>query len=338
MAIFIECPICHDRIKKGNWVHMRVCRINFEKTLDYTDVYNRYINEQYSILDMSEHYGIPMTWVRLILADLNIPQRSIKEACTKRRQQKAEKTCLKTQGAKHNFCKNSKSRQEWEERLYKEEGIKNVFQRKEVVDKIKQTKIAKYGDNWKWQHAKVNFIEHYIQKYGTEEGPKIFESVCKRKGEGGKRSHYVELYGEDEGNRIFNERMANNHRCRHYDGLNKKCAELLDQLNVKYEQEFYFPCEKHSYRYDFKIHNLILELNGTYWHCDPKKYKPNDLVKFPQGKLIRAKDKWQYDTNKNKWAIDNGYKVEVIWESDINIDLLKNILTQHKIPFNDQSS
>lgn len=45
-----------------------------------------------------------------------------------------------------------------------------------------------------------------------------------------------------------------------------------------------------------------------------------------QGKLIRAKDKWQYDANKNKWAIDNGYKVEVIWESDINIDLLKKYI------------
>lgn len=334
MADSFCCPICGKIIDKHNMSCGRKCFIKFIKTLDYNDVRNRYINEQYSILDMSNHYHVPATWIRRILKTFNIPQRGIKESSlTDLRRKKTETTNLKKYGARHNFCKTHSSRQQWEARLLQNEGIVNVFQRKAVKEKIHRTKLERYGEDWKWQHAKVNFVEHYIQKYGEEEGRKIFKSICERKGQACSRQHYVELYGESEGLRLFNEKMAKRKSPCHWNGLNQKCAKLLDELGVRYEREFYFPSPQRSYRYDFKIGSLILELNGTYWHCDPRKYKPNDLVKFPYGHIIKASDKWEYDAQKNNWATNNGYEVEVIWESDINIELIKTILMQHNIKF-----
>jgi hypothetical protein len=57
------------------------------------------------------------------------------------RKQSWKKTC----GAEHNFCKKSSSRIKWEERLFKEEGIINVWQREDVKEKSKHTLSKKYG-------------------------------------------------------------------------------------------------------------------------------------------------------------------------------------------------
>ena len=60
--------------------------------------------------------------------------------------------------------------------------------------------------------------------------------------------------------------------------------------------------------------NLILEIQGTMWHADPKKYKATDLI---MGKIL-AKDIWDKDYRKKKKAEDAGYIVIEIWEDEIN--------------------
>lgn len=59
--------------------------------------------------------------------------------------QQTKKTCLQKYGTQSQFSKNSTSRLKWEKRLFEEQGITNVFQRKEVIEKIQQTNIKKYG-------------------------------------------------------------------------------------------------------------------------------------------------------------------------------------------------
>ena len=114
-------------------------------------------------------------------------------------------------------------------------------------------------------------------------------------------------------------------------GLNNKCEEILIRHNIEYEKEFSLLVDRRQwYRYDFRIGNLIIELNGVYWHCSPKKYKPNDLVKFPNNTYIRAKDKWEYDETKNNYARSKGYTVVVIWEDDFNEDTLLKVLNDYK--------
>ena len=81
--------------------------------------------------------------------------------------------------------------------------------------------------------------------------------------------------------------------------------------------------------YDFKIGNILIELNGIYWHCSPKIYKPNDLVKFPNNKFILAKDKWKYDEEKCKFAEKRGYKIITIWEDEFNEEKLLTLLKEN---------
>jgi len=63
--------------------------------------------------------------------------------------------------------------------------------------------------------------------------------------------------------------------------------------------------------------NLIIEYNGDYWHCNPKKYKPDY---YHQVKQATAKELWEYDKNKIDLIKKSGYNLEIVWESDLKSD------------------
>lgn len=59
--------------------------------------------------------------------------------------------------------------------------------------------------------------------------------------------------------------------------------------------------------------NLLIEYNGDYWHCNPKKYSSDY---FNVKKQKTAKEIWEYDQKKLDLAIENGYLITIIWESE----------------------
>ena len=92
---------------------------------------------------------------------------------------------------------------------------------------------------------------------------------------------------------------------------------------------------KHSFKVETKICdvfipslNLIIEYNGDYWHCNPKKYN-HDY--FNQKKQKTAKELWEYDKHKIDLIKKKGYNLEVIWESDLKSDtsLIKKIIKKY---------
>lgn len=83
-----------------------------------------------------------------------------------------------------------------------------------------------------------------------------------------------------------------------------------------------------SKNYDFLINNnIILEVQGDYWHGNPIKYKPTDIIVGPY-KTITVAEVWDKDEKKKQLAIDKGYKIVYIWEnemrklSDFNLEQL----------------
>ena len=59
--------------------------------------------------------------------------------------------------------------------------------------------------------------------------------------------------------------------------------------------------------------NLIIEYNGDRWHYNKNVY-PADF--YDKVKNRYAWEKWEKDEKKMELARENGYNVEVIWESD----------------------
>ena len=86
--------------------------------------------------------------------------------------------------------------------------------------------------------------------------------------------------------------------------------EFLDKLGVKYVYQF--EAKDIGIFFDFYLpdSNLIIEIDGDFWHGNPEKYKKEEL----KGHQIRAQ---RIDEYKTKWALMHSIPILRIWESDI---------------------
>lgn len=120
--------------------------------------------------------------------------------------------------------------------------------------------------------------------------------------------------------------------------LNKLVYSILEENNIEYTPEFtikYKNDGKIIWRsYDIKINNILIEINGDYWHANPNKYKKDHIFQFPRIKLT-AEDIWNNDNNKKIIATNHGYDVIYLWEEQIKkltkdeiLQFIKNKINQ----------
>jgi len=99
---------------------------------------------------------------------------------------------------------------------------------------------------------------------------------------------------------------------KHYTSkLEKTFANILDILDIKYQQFFYAKDIKSFYDFYLPDYNIIIEVDGDFWHCNPNSKHNIPKYKTQQQNIIK-------DQIKTQWAIDNGYKLLRFWENDIN--------------------
>jgi hypothetical protein len=134
---------------------------------------------------------------------------------------------------------------------------------------------------------------------GKKEKPKTREKVQKT---------LMERYG-----------VKNAYELAKHTNLSKPQKEIIDFLisNTKYSILYDSPIytDGKCYKADILIKelNLIIEFNGTYWHCDPRFYNKDYLHKR---KNKTAEEIWDIDKKRNENLKNLGYDVKVIWEFD----------------------
>jgi len=98
-----------------------------------------------------------------------------------------------------------------------------------------------------------------------------------------------------------------------------KMQNFLRQLGKEFYTHQYMRI-LHGYQCDILIPsmNLIIECDGDFIHCNPKKYSA-DFVRFPHGDDKRkAKDIWERDAIRTQELQEKGFRVIRLWESEIN--------------------
>jgi very-short-patch-repair endonuclease len=105
-------------------------------------------------------------------------------------------------------------------------------------------------------------------------------------------------------------RILNNSEGFYTSKLEEKFKTLLDVLDIEYQHFFITP--KINKIFDFYIpeHNLLIEVDGDFYHCNPKIYD-TPVCKTQEINI-------ENDKLKDQWALDNGYKLLRFWENDIN--------------------
>lgn len=93
--------------------------------------------------------------------------------------------------------------------------------------------------------------------------------------------------------------------------IERKVKEYLTKLNIKHKYNFIHK----NYQYDFLLldFNIVIEVQGDYWHANPAKYG--------EGKRVindRQKFKIKRDQLKKTSILASGYQIVYLWESDIN--------------------
>lgn len=108
--------------------------------------------------------------------------------------------------------------------------------------------------------------------------------------------------------------------------LQESIENKLKEYFPNIENEFYIYDEKckRGFSYDIKLGNKIIEVQGDYWHANPKLYEENSIIKLKSGKCL-AKEIWAKDKLKKSVATKNKYKVYYIWELDYNSNPEKEI-------------
>lgn len=99
----------------------------------------------------------------------------------------------------------------------------------------------------------------------------------------------------------------------------QRMRKILESNNIQYLPHF---CIKRSrfkwYIYDFLINGkLILEMQGDYYHANPKYYEAEDTIVVAH-KREKASEIWERDKKKKTKAKKSGYRYKAIWEDLLN--------------------
>lgn len=94
---------------------------------------------------------------------------------------------------------------------------------------------------------------------------------------------------------------------------------FLDKLELNYIYQYKMVSIGRYLDFMLTDYHVAIEIDGDYWHGNPKLYEEKDLNKT---------QKWskKVDEMKNKWCSRNGVPLIRIWEKDIN-EHPENVLT-----------
>jgi very-short-patch-repair endonuclease len=84
--------------------------------------------------------------------------------------------------------------------------------------------------------------------------------------------------------------------------------------DVDYHSQYYIREIKSLYDFKIKGKNILIEVDGDFWHCNPN-------TKFNTPVYAAQKSNLIQDEIKNNWCLDNGFKLLRFWETDINNNL-----------------
>jgi hypothetical protein len=338
-----KCISCgkHLSTKNSLMLHKANCKIHKIKQAKELEKYEKQIfkdyEEGYSILQIFERLNVKNEYISyssirkfLIKNDKHILTISEAKSLSST-QEKRAKTVIKKYGGTGNILSKGSSAYEKRNETVKERyGVENVFQIETVKEKI-------FDD------------EHYIKNYGltrrellAEKGSLIWSSyseqeraerikVSKEKFE----KTIFEKYGLSRRefhkivNRLTYENLTEEKKLEGMKRLFNKIGSSLEirvetflsECSIKFEKQFRIPIpeRKLGYFYDFLLNDeILIEVNGDFWHANPRKYKPEDVLKFPGNVERTAEDIWFKDFEKAYTALENGYEIIYIWEYDIN--------------------
>lgn len=313
----IICQFCGKKISKEKYrkhlksKHEENFKSIFDLTIHVLDVVENLTDEfitniisdytYNSVLYIEEKYNFRF---RKYIDDLKLTHKSISDSnLTKNTLEKRKKTFIK---------------------IY---GVDNPSKDENIKDKKRKTFLKNYGvDNiWKLKEYRLWWEDEMMKKYGQVCLSNLYDNqnsfVWKTINENDKKIRIKKLRDGFEKwyNGLNDEELINYviSRCKnavfYQSSLEKRIESILIENNIEFNPQKWI----NKFPYDFCFGNKILEVQGTYWHCDPKIYNSNDIIKRNGDELL-VEDIWNKDILKKINAEKYGYNVFYLWELELN--------------------
>lgn len=321
----MRCIICNKEFNQTNILKIHINRhhninkltneVNYIKSQieiedsTFDTVKDLYL-EGYNVSDLKEMYGVSFAnYIEL----LGIKRTNSESKKTKVYKDKIESTNMKRFGVKNPSQAKEKKKKK-KETFLKNFGYENNFCNPKI-QKVAQSHID-------YEKAQESMRDTLIEKYGDSVyNPSQIPGVSVKIGESQKKR--ISKMTADERRRMTEKARAN---INYVSSQEIRIQTILNQLDVEYTANGFL----YAYNWDLIFKNkVIIEVQGDFWHANPKFYKESDVLL--DGLL--AKDVWKKDNRKRKLIESKGYTVHYFWESDINnmtneeiYKLLKEIL------------
>lgn len=243
-----------------------------------------------------------------------------------------EKTYMLTQGTKHNFCKNSKARKSFEEKMLSTHGVKNVFQRADVKQKISSTIISRYGVDNISKSEKIKDKKRETLSTTIQTNPNYFKETWWN-------NHYrlVKELGYDPRLSVLGK--ASLESLEVFEPIIEYCTSLnIEDTDIYIgkdnKNEYFINSNGSIYFYDFCIRSkkIIIEYHGIGFHANPNW----DINKLNNWKSAFSSESSTENINKtkikNSVALEKGFTLLEIWSTDslqYNIDLCKKFIVNN---------
>ena len=285
--INLPCPYCN----KGSFsyssilLHVNRCKFN-DNSISYADIRLKYFDEQllaeiaqkyingYSLNELCHQYQIKRGIIELYFKTKSIHIRNVKESTN----------CTRCIDVRKQSCEQHYGK-----------GITNPSQANEVKQQKANTFMKHYG---------VDNIRKLPQYY------EYVNDIClKRYG----KKRISGWTGKTFEERKDIERRRQETRVKNglYDSmLEERIDEIMTKHNIRHQRCFW--AYHHPYDFIFGDH-ILLEINGDYWHANPKIYKASDIM--INGKT--AQEIWNYDAQFRDCLIGSQFKIVYLWEYDI---------------------
>ena len=286
------CPFCKKKMNKNNIKHIYYCKENKEIT-NKEDIKYEYLIFNYSkeIIASIINDYKELFSLPMLKEKYNIDFKSITFIL------KYNNIKIRNSSESNLLITSKKSKITCIEKY----GVDNVSKSDLIKQKKRETFMKHYGvDNiWKTKDYVKNIWKNYTEERKEEIIRKVYASINNNKTSGSK--------------------------------IEKRIASILDDLNISYCRQFFINGSRHPYDFRISKTNILIEVNGRWWHADPRYYNEDDIIKQPGKKYnLKAKDIWNKDRKISDFALNNGFIVVTFWEDDItnknDCELMKFII------------
>lgn len=287
-------------------------KFNYKFTKKYLE--DKYIKDQWSLVDFKNHFGIDYKATMFLLEYFNIPKRDSRAAAkSKRTRNKYKKTC-KNKYNVDNVSKLESIKQKKKDTFKENYGVDNIWKSSAYYNWLHDHMLEKYGK--KSLPNKYGNMQKYWDDINQDDKDKHMKSAQKA------WSEAWDNMSDDQKNALIAKRknswwktIKKNGFDNYYKSkLESRVASSLLRLGIAFETQRFI--NKKSYDFVISKTKIIIEVNGDYWHANPQFYKTGDLISYP-GKKLYAQDIWNKDQNKLDNAKKYGYNVILLWEQDI---------------------